>query len=168
MSVLTLDATMPAHTPDEDIPALVWVTAFDTGDAKVDREHRELLVDINELSRCLAEGRNWSQIVRISKLLRDKCFVHFRDERAVLQNSKYGKLAAHERQHRYIEQQLDDVLASIGAVTRPSRAEIEAALFLRSMLIHHFFRYDLAYKSHLQRVRSTGARPRSHKTHRLV
>jgi len=82
VSVLTLDATMPAHTSDEDIPALVWVTAFDTGDAKVDREHRELLVDINELSRYLAEGRNWSQIVRISKLLRDKCFAHFRDERA--------------------------------------------------------------------------------------
>jgi hemerythrin len=98
-SVFTTDAAMPVHAPVEDIPALVWVTAFETGDAKVDRE---LLVDINELSRCLAEGRNWSQIVRISRLLRDKCFAHFRDERAVLQNSKYSKLAAHERQHRYI------------------------------------------------------------------
>ena len=51
------------------------------------------------------------------------------DERSVLQSSKYGKLAAHERQHRYIEQQLDDVLACIGGVTRPSRAEVEAVLF---------------------------------------
>jgi hemerythrin len=164
VSVSTTDATVPARAPVEDLPALVWANAFDTGDVKIDGEHRELLVDINELSRCLVEGRKWSQIVGISKHLRDKCFAHFRDERAVLQGSKYGKLAAHERQHRYIEQQLDDVLACIGGVARPSRAEIEAVLFLRSMLIHHFFRYDLAYKSHLQRVRSKGSRPRSHKT----
>jgi hemerythrin-like metal-binding protein len=130
---------------------------------QVDGEHRELLVGINELSHCLAEGRKWSKIVGISKRLRDKCFAHFRDERAVLQTPRYGKLAAHERQHRYIEQQLDDVLDCIGSVTRPSRAEVEGVLFLRSMLIHHFFRYDLAYKSHLQRVRIKGSRPRSRK-----
>ena len=68
---------MPAHVRADDLSALVWATAFDTGDAKVDCEQHELLVDINELSRCQAEGRKWSQIVGISKLPRDKCFAHF-------------------------------------------------------------------------------------------
>ena len=140
---------MSQHVPVEQLPALVWLGAFETGNAKVDGEHRELLADMNNLSSCLTEGREWSRIVGTSKQLCDKCVAHFRNEWKVLKESRYRKLAAHEKQHRYIEQQLDDVIACIGAVARPSRAEVEAILYLRSMLIHHFFRYDLAFKSHL-------------------
>ena len=140
---------MSQHVPVEQLPALVWLGAFETGNAKVDGEHRELLADMNNLSSCLTEGREWSRIVGTSKQLCDKCVAHFRNEWKVLKESRYRKLAAHEKQHRYIEQQLDDVIVCIGAVARPSRAEVEAILYLRSMLIHHFFRYDLAFKSHL-------------------
>jgi len=140
---------MPQDMPVEELPALVWLGVFETGNAKVDGEHQELLGDMNDLSRCLTEGREWSRIVGASKQLRDKCVAHFRNEREVLRESRYRKLAAHEKQHRYIEQQIDDVIACIDAVARPLRAEVEAILYLRSMLIHHFFRYDLAFKSHL-------------------
>jgi hemerythrin len=159
-----MDATMPGDAPAEGPPPLAWVSAFETGNAKLDGEHRELLVDINKLSRSLAEGREWSQIVSITKQLRDKCFAHFRDEEAVLNRSKYGKLAAHGRQHRDIERQLDDVLACIGGVARPSRAEVEVVLYFRSMLVHHFFRYDIAYKSHLLHTQSRSSRSTPRKT----
>jgi len=148
------DATVPAAAPAEELPPLVWASAFETGNAKLDGEHRELLVDINNLTRLLSEGREWWQIVTLSKELRDKCVDHFLDEQVVLERSKYTKLAAHLREHRYIEKQLDDILACISAVARPSRAEVEAVLYLRSILIHHFFRYDIAYKSHLLRSRN--------------
>jgi len=133
VSASTTAVTMPAHVRADDLSALVWATAFDTGDAKVDCEQHELLVDINELSRCQADasGRRLSGSANCCATSASRIF---RDERSVLQSSKYGKLAAHERQQRYIEQQLDDVLACIGGVTRPSRAEVEAVLFLRSML----------------------------------
>jgi hemerythrin-like metal-binding protein len=146
------------------VAKLVWVGAFETGNAKVDSEHHELLNDLNNLSNCLVEGRKWPQIVRMSKKLRDKCFAHFRDERVALERSEYAKLATHERQHRYIEQQLDDILACIDGVARPSRAEIEAVLYLRSMLIHHFFRYDIAFKSHLLHARNKDSPSRLRKT----
>ena len=140
---------MPQHMRVEELPALVWLGAFETGNAKIDGEHRKLLADMNDLSTCLTEGREWWRIVGASKQLCDKCVAHFRNERKVLKESRYRKLAAHEIQHRYIEQQLVDVIACIDAVARPSRAEVEAILYLRSMLIHHFFRYDLAFKLHL-------------------
>jgi hemerythrin len=155
---------MPTDVSAEELPPLAWARAFETGNAKVDDEHRELLIDINKLSRFLNEGRDWSRIVMMSKRLRDKCLAHFRDEQAVLKRSKYRKLAVHQRQHRCIEQQLEDVLACIGGVARPSRAEVEAVFHLRSMLIHHFFRYDIAHKSHLLHVRSKGSRSSPRKT----
>jgi hemerythrin-like metal-binding protein len=155
---------MPGDVSTVAKPALVWVSAFETGNAKVDSEHHELLIDLNNLSNCLVEGRKWPQIVRMSRQLRDKCFAHFRDERAVLERSKYPRLATHERQHRYIEQQLDDILACVDGVARPSRAEIEAVLYLRSMLIHHFFRYDIAFRSHLLHARYSDSSSRLRKT----
>jgi hemerythrin-like metal-binding protein len=157
-------ATTPGDVPAEARLALVWVSLFETGNAKVDREHRELLIDINNLSNCLVEGRKWPQIVRMSKKLRETCFAHFRDERVVLERSKYVKLATHERQHRYIEQQLDNVLAYIDGVARPSRAEIEAVLYLHSMLIRHFLRYDIAFKSRVLHARNKDSPSRLRKT----
>lgn len=151
---------MPRHLPAEELPSLVWASVFKTGNAKLDDEHRELAVDINNLTRLLAEGREWSQIVTLTKQLRNECFAHFLDEEAILERSKYRKLAAHARDHRSIERQLDDILACISGVALPSRAEVEALLYLRSMLIHHFFRYDIAYKLHLQQARSKSVRSR--------
>jgi hemerythrin-like metal-binding protein len=153
-----------AAVPAEELPALVWAGEFETGDAKLDGEHRELAIAMNNLTRLLAEGREWSQIVTLTKKLRDKCFAHFHDEEAVLERLKYRKLTAHTREHRYIEKQLDDVLACISSVARPSRGDIEALLYLRPMLIHHFFRYDIAYKSHLLHARSKSSRLTQRKT----
>jgi hemerythrin len=127
-----MDATMPQHMRVEELPALVWLGAFETGNAKIDGEHRELLADMNDLSTCLTEGREWWRIVGASKQLRDKCVAHFRNERKVLKESGYRNLAAHEKQHRYVEQQLDDVIACIDAVARPSRAESKPfSIFVR-------------------------------------
>jgi hemerythrin-like metal-binding protein len=159
-----MDATMSVDSPGGELLPLVWLSAFETGDATVDREHRELLDDINSLSRCLAEGKDWQLVVTISKQLRDECLAHFRNERAVLERSKFPKLAAHEKEHRYIEKQLDDIIASLDGVIRPSRGEVEAVLYLRSLLLHHFFRFDIAYKAHLLGAPSTGSRPRSTRT----
>jgi hemerythrin-like metal-binding protein len=156
---------MPAGRA-EGLTPLVWASAFETGDVKVDDAHRELLVDINNLTRLLAEGGEWAQIVVMSRRLCHKCFAHFRDEEAVLERSKYRKRVAHAGEHRYIEKQIVDVLAHISGIARPSRAEVEAVIYLRSMLIHHFFRYDIAYKSHLLQTRSTGSPSRQPKAGR--
>jgi len=152
-------ATVSGDLTGGELPPLVWLSVFETGDATVDREHHELLDDINTLSRCLAEGKDWQLVVSLSKQLRDEAFAHFRDERAVLERVKYGKLADHEREHRRIEKELNKVLATIG-VAQPSRAEVEAVLYLRSLLVHHFFRFDIAYKAHLLGAPGKGSRSR--------
>jgi hemerythrin-like metal-binding protein len=153
-------ATVSGDLTGGQLPPLVWLSVFETGDATVDREHHELLDDVNNLSRSLAEGKDWQLVVSLSKQLCDEAFAHFRDERAVLERVKYGKLAAHEREHRHIEKELKKILATIDGVARPSRAEVEAVFYLRSLLVHHFFRFDIAYKAHLSGAPSKGSRSR--------
>jgi len=132
---------------------LVWASAFETGDPEIDEEHQELLRDLNDLSELLALGQEWSLVVDKSQRLRDKCFEHFQDEEVVLEEAAYEGLECHKIEHRVIEQQLDGILSFIASVALPSRAATEAVLLLRSILVNHFFRYDISYKKHLSRSR---------------
>ena len=138
---------------------LVWASAFDTADPDIDSEHRQLLVDINRLSQLLAEGAAWVLVVRRSQKLLDRCLVHFAHEEEVLEGAKYDKLALHKKEHGIVKQQLEDILAHLAETEVPSRVELEAVLLLRSILVNHFFRYDITYKAHLVQQRTKNGSP---------
>jgi len=144
---------MTADAAATELSALVWASAFETGNPEIDREHRDLLLDINDLSELLARGEGWRPVVDRSRKLRDSCFRHFCDEERTFAKTKYQKLRLHKMEHRSIEQQLDTILAFIEGVKHPSRVEIEAVLLLRAILVNHFFRFDIEYKAHLLELR---------------
>lgn len=145
---MTSDAAVSRLSP------LVWLAEFETGQSDIDDAHRQLLVDINTLSELLARRTAWPQILGKSRQLRDKCFEHFDEEETVLENASYAKLGAHKKEHMIIKRQLDNILAQASEATLPAQAEFEAILLLRSILVNHFFRYDILYKAHLLRQRS--------------
>jgi hemerythrin len=145
--------SMSTDWPIAKLSPLVWVSAFETGDSTTDEEHRELLVDINELSDLLTRRQSWSLIVAQSRRLRDRCLDHFQDEEGVLERAMYDRLLSHKTEHRLIERQLDSIVAFIADSQAPSRAETEAVLLLRAILVNHFFRHDIAYKAYLSRPR---------------
>lgn len=139
------------HGP-EKLGPLVWVPNFEVGASHIDDQHRVLLGDINELTKLLADERSWSDVIKVCRKLHDECVAHFRDENALLQGTGYDKLATHLQEHRRIEELITVLLEVIENVSEPSRREVEAALFMRSLLVDHFFRHDIAYKSHVMHV----------------
>jgi hemerythrin-like metal-binding protein len=144
---MTSDAAVTTLSP------LVWLAEFETGCPDIDDAHRQLLVDLNALSDLLLQRTAWQQILDKSRQLRDTCFEHFDDEEEILKNTSYDKLAAHRKEHLIVRRQLDDILGQLGKVAVPSLVELEAVLLLRSILVNHFFRYDILYKAHLLRQR---------------
>jgi hemerythrin len=156
---------MPVDSAVAELSPLVWVSAFETGEPAIDDEHRALLMDINDLSELLTQEQGWPLIVDKSRKLRNSCFSHFDDEEVVLERAKYKRLRSHKTEHRLIRRQLGDILSFIESVAVPSRAQTEAVLLLRSILVNHFFRFDIGYKTHLLRLGGHGAsRPRAPKT----
>lgn len=144
---MTSDAAVSKLSP------LVWLAEFETGYPDIDDGHRQFLVDINALSDLLEQGTAWLQVLDKSRHLCDRCFEHFVQEEEVLENASYDKLAAHRREHLIIRRQLTEILAQVRKVAVPSRVKLEAVLLLRSILVNHFFRYDILYKAHLLRQR---------------
>jgi hemerythrin len=128
---------------------LGWLPAFAVGEERLDREHRKLMRDINELTDLIFEGPSWPSVVAKCEVLRRETIKHFKTEEEVLERTAYPKIAPHRSVHRHLRRQLDDLVGHLVSVQHASRTDIEAALYLRSMLIDHFFRKDIAYKSHI-------------------
>lgn len=151
-AIARLTAMSGDNDPRKLVP-LVWVPIFEFGVPDIDDEHRALLVDINELTRLLANEPSWPDVAKICRKLYDECVSHFRDEHALLQQTRFGHIAAHLEEHRRTELLLSILIEAIESVTEPSRQHVEMALFVRSMLVDHFFRYDIGYKSHVMNAR---------------
>lgn len=132
---------------------LVWLPSFATGEERLDRQHRKLMTDINELTELLFDNRPWSSVVKKSQELREDSIEHFEMEEEILKATAYRQFSQHRALHRELEQRLDEIIRQLVLVHRASRGDIEAALYLRSMLIDHFFRRDIAYKSHVMKAR---------------
>jgi hemerythrin len=146
---------MARAKPVTSLSPLVWLPSFATGEERLDRQHRKLMTDINELTELLFEDRPWSSVVAKSQELREDSIEHFKAEEEILKKTAYPQLSQHRALHRQLEQQLDEIIRQLVLVHRASRGDIEAALYLRSMLIDHFFRRDIAYKSHVVKARGT-------------
>ena len=137
---------------------LDWLPAFAVGEERLDREHRVLMRDINELTDLVFECPSWSSVVAKCEKIRKNTIEHFKTEEEVLERTAYPQFAHHRSVHRHLHQQLDDLVGHLLLVPHASRTDIEAALHLRSMLIDHFFRKDIAYKSHILRSRGGNER----------
>ena len=144
---------MTSDAADSRFTPLVWLSEFETGHPDIDDAHQQLLADINALSDLLTRGPEWPQILGKSQQLRDRCFKHFEEEEEVLENASYDKLATHRKEHLLVKRQLDEILVQISKAKIPSRVEVEAVQLLRSILVNHFFRYDILYKVHLLQQR---------------
>jgi hemerythrin len=141
--------------PIRQLSPLVWLSVFETGEEVPDRQHRKLMADINNLTELLFEGRRWSSIVVKSKELHEDSLEHFRAEEEMLKRIGYALLPQHRTIHRELARQLDNIAGHLARITQASQADIESALYLRSMLVDHFFRQDFAYKAHVLEARES-------------
>lgn len=86
---------------------LTWHTAYESGNETIDREHRGLFSDANELLAAILSGRPVDEVETIVNILIHDVGKHFRDEEAILVTAGYPELAEHVAIHRKL---VDDAL----------------------------------------------------------
>jgi len=128
---------------------LPWLPVLETGHSAIDSQHRELIADANVVQDIVVQRGEWADLAAaIGKMHRD-CTLHFADETKLLASSGFSDTAAHELEHQRILDEIGEIHGIIRAAPTPTRYHWKLALTLRSLLIDHFLRYDLQYKSHL-------------------
>lgn len=143
-----VDPSDDAAAPDGLRP-IVWSTAFEMGDARIDAEHREFVGIVNRLSAAV-EAREPDRVAEICKVLVEHSANHFRHEEEVMAEHSYGGLEGHRRDH---ERLLADICEQTERLCRPTASwqeHVEAAANIKDALLGHLFRVDVHYKTHLQ------------------
>ncbi|MBP9806294.1 MAG: diguanylate cyclase [Candidatus Accumulibacter sp.] len=79
---------------------LVWRSAYESGDERIDHGHRQLFADANELLSAILSGETPDSVGKIVDSLMDDVVQHFRDEEAVIGTAGFPAAVEHIVLHR--------------------------------------------------------------------
>ncbi|MCK9988030.1 MAG: hypothetical protein AzoDbin1_04502 [Azoarcus sp.] len=128
---------------------LVWHAAFQSGDAELDSEHRELFDEINALWALVVAERPVEEIRATIDALHRKMVRHFRDEERLLQRVGYPDLAAHVQMHDALTARADALIEDF----RRGGADFGAlfTFLAHDMVAKHIVSRDRAYFPYLSK-----------------
>jgi hemerythrin-like metal-binding protein len=128
---------------------LPWLPVLETGYDHIDAQHRELIDDANALHALIGARGDWKGLTAaVDKMVRD-CHSHFAEENKLLAGSGFSDATAHALEHERILKEVGRIHEIVRATARPSPLHWELGLGLRCLLLDHFLRHDLQYKSHI-------------------
>jgi len=80
--------------------AVAWDQSLSTGVAKIDRQHQELIANINSLLEAMRSGRGRDEIGKLIAFLSDYVVKHFADEEAEMDRVKCPVAVANRIAHQ--------------------------------------------------------------------
>lgn len=123
---------------------LVWRDVYKSGDPIIDKQHRALFQDANQLLGAVLSEREPREVLALVEGFIADVVKHFHDEEAMLRQAAYPKLAAHVVLHRALIEQARELASRYGAGTL-SLGELFAFL-ARDVVAHREFFSLLASK----------------------
>jgi len=127
-----------------------WLPSWDTGIAELDRQHRELVAEIDRLFLALKEGSPEKVAERTLLHLSEYVEFHFKTEERCMLEAHYPGLPAHRAEHDALRNEVkaivDAYLAGGGALT------VKLSEYLKNWLIHHLDTTDRIMAEHLRRT----------------
>ena len=130
------------------MPSIQWSKSYDTGNEVVDRHHRRLMARVNKMEALIDKGNGGEAIGSCHKLrveIRD----HFAEEEDLLKAAEFPRLDDHVASHDKTQEKINQVISNCGeaCINSGSSACVNE---LGLILLDHFVRDDLDFKSHLQ------------------
>ena len=127
-------------------PYIEWRDELATGIAVFDREHRGMAAAINRLHEVVVDGLDDAAFAEAVDALIHLSEEHFAHEERVLREHRCANLAAHQREH---DELLDDVTALRLLGNGPD--EVDNMLkMLHDWLIDHILHFDSGYRRCLE------------------
>jgi hemerythrin-like metal-binding protein len=127
-----------------------WKQEYSVGNREIDEQHKRLVGLINQLHDAMKAGGRHEDLMKIMNELVDYTRYHFSHEEKLMQKAGYRDLAAHQRVHRAMVEQVEKLKQEAGT----SRAGFSIKLmgFLKNWLTDHILGSDQKYASSLKSV----------------
>lgn len=114
---------------------------LETGNATIDKEHRELFAAVNSMMDACAKGQGRASIDPTIKFLLNYVDRHFAHEEELHQKSGFENLAAHKQFHAGYTAKLREIAASIPAAG-PSVSDLSKLNQHIGVLVSHIRTVD--------------------------
>lgn len=130
------------------MPLMEWDDSFSVGVSSLDAQHRELVETIDEFAQAFFDGQSQKVMARILSRLIAFTKTHFQIEENLMIEYGYEDFFAHREEHKHMAQKVLDLQDKF------ERGERDVALdtfnFLRSWLMDHILKTDMAYREFFQ------------------
>lgn len=125
-----------------------WQKSYETGNALIDGQHREMIDCVEEMAALMKGGHGEQAYAQCLKL-RDQIERHAAAEEKILQGAKFPRLDKHRKDHENARAELKEIFDNCGeackkATSSPCTQELSLNIF------DHILRGDLDFKSFLQ------------------
>ena len=79
--------------------AYVWDPSLETGNEKIDTQHRQFISAINNIIDAHREGKSKEELANTLDFLSGYSILHFSDEEKLMMQCKYSEYTLHKRYH---------------------------------------------------------------------
>jgi hemerythrin-like metal-binding protein len=131
------------------VALIVWKDTMSVGVDVLDADHIIVASLINHIDDAKQSGTDERAIGQILRVLVDHAFAHFAREEALLEARGYPALAEHKREHRLVEEQLQELCEAYARTADPELSR-EIMQILYFWLVQHIMKVDMHYKSFLE------------------
>ena len=120
----------------------LWSPAYETGNAQIDDQHRQLLDLANLLWTALVEGKSDAVVSRAIDALSAYARHHFAEEEAFFERIGTPVLAEHIQQHERLAQDVRDM--AIADLEGAPHLGVKLEVWVESRLVPHMMEADQA------------------------
>ncbi len=122
------------------MPHIEWKSEYETGNEKVDSQHREIFALLSSLSNSIKEKKQKKVVKEVVEKLTIHIVEHFRDEENLMREKHYPDLLNHESCHKKIFNDAFDL------IEKYREGEFEGAtrlvVFLTGLITTHIQKED--------------------------
>lgn len=117
-----------------------WTTALETGNLRIDADHKKLIAMANELADAMHEGKGREILGRLFDDLINYTSTHFKMEEGLMKYYQYPDATAHFKEHTDLVNQVMDLQAQFkaGKIT----ISMTVLEFLKNWLTNHIQKTD--------------------------
>ena len=120
-----------------------WKDEYNIGIEEVDKQHRELMDQINRLSSAVSHGLDASEIISAITFLAEYVGRHFQTEDNLMVEFKYPFIKEHRKQHQIFKEYFDKLRHAIDRISDNKLfLSFRIQVFLVDWLINHTTKTD--------------------------
>ncbi len=142
-----LSISMDSKPIRNDSDGLNWKTEWFCGNEKIDQQHKELMIDANEM--IAAYNNDISEFTVLFEKFYQSLKKHFRYEEGILRNVEYPFLEEHVQIHEQILVSVEKTKDNIQRLSTSSASIFD--YILEEILVGHFLLEDFKFFNYLQK-----------------